>query len=379
MRPSLPQNIVKNIISFVDDRSTLHHCALTCRGLLPASRLNLLYDVAISPAKFNHLASMASVAFLAPYFYSLQLSDDERQPWIHTFFDRFSVILFHIRYLVLIHLQGQKHPVVPIDSLPRHRYTSLRTLTISNGTFDSFVHFQNLVNAFPQVSRLMVEGVEWSPFRVSSEGMESRGPLLEQLWFNSRNGGEVTMLVDWIIRTPSALTIRDLNVASRGNLSGQDFPAVQRLTSSLGQSLEHFEISLRHWSENNGIDLSRNTCLQTLYVRDVDSGTWNNFRLLLDERVSPAALTRLSFDLHIPTLEDFHALQACFQAGLDGVFTQKGFSQLQGFTVWLRAAPPSMTPLELVKALELCMPALPSGCLCQVKPWWDLGLGRRSV
>ena len=250
MGPSLPQNVVRTIIAFVDDRPTLHQCALTCRGLLPASRLNLLYDVAINPARFNHLASMASVAFLAPYFYSLQLSDDERQPWIHTFFDRFSVILFHIRYLVLIHLQGQKHPVVPIDSLPRHRYTSLRTLTISNGTFNSFAHFQNLVNAFPQVSRLMVEGVEWSPFRASSEGMESRGPLLEQLWSNSRNGGEVTMLVDWIMRTPSALTIRDLNVASRGVLSGQDFPAVQRLTSSLGQSLEHFEISLRHWSES---------------------------------------------------------------------------------------------------------------------------------
>ena len=125
--------------------------------------------------------------------------------------------------------------------------------------------------------------------------------------------------------------------------------------------------------------MSQNTCLQTLYVRDVDSGTWDNFRFLLDECVSPAALTRLSFDLHIPTLEDFHALQAFFQGGLDGVLTRKGFSQLQGFTVWLRAAPPSMTPLELVKAFEPCMPALPSVCLCQVKPWWDLGLGRRSV
>lgn len=250
MRSPLPQHVVKAIIAFVDDRPTLFHCSLTCRELLPASRLNLLHDVAINPARFNHLASMASVAFLAPYFYSLQLFDDERQPWIHTFFDRFSVILFHIRYLVLIHLQGQRHPVVPIDSLPRHRYTSLRTLTISNGTFSSFAHFQNLVNAFPQVSRLMVEGVEWSPLRSACGGVESRGPLLEQLWFNSRNDGEVTMLVDWIIRTPSALTIRDLNVASRGVLSAQDFPAVQRLTDSLGHSLEHFEVSLRHWSQS---------------------------------------------------------------------------------------------------------------------------------
>ncbi|KAI1784858.1 hypothetical protein LXA43DRAFT_900913 [Ganoderma leucocontextum] len=379
MRSPLPQNVVKTIIAFVDDRSTLYHCALTCRGLLPASRLNLLYDVAINPARFNHLASMASVAFLAPYFYSLQLFDDERQPWIHTFFDRFSIILFHIRYLVLIHLQGQRHPVVPSDIFPRHRYTSLRTLTISNGTFDSFAHFQNLVNAFPQVSRLMVEGVEWSPLCSTSGGTESRGPLLEQLWFNSRNDGEVTMLVDWILRTPSALSIRDLNVGSKGVLSAHDFPAVQRLTDSLGQSLEHFEVSLRHWSQNSGMDLSRNTCLQTLYVRDVDAGAWENFLLLLGHRVSPTALTHISFDLHVPTLEDFHAFQACFQAGLDdGVLAQKDFSQLQGFTVWLRAAPPSMTPLELVKAMELCMPAFPSGCLYQVKPWWDLGLGRRS-
>ena len=127
------------------------------------------------------------------------------------------------------------------------------------------------------------------------------------------------------------------------------------------------------------MDFSQNTCLQTLYVRDVDSRTWENFRLLLGERVSPAALARLSFDLHIPTLEDFRAFQACFKAGLDGVLAQRGFSQLQGLTVWLRAVPPSMTPLELVKALELYVPALlPSGCLYQVKPWWDLGLGRRS-
>lgn len=127
------------------------------------------------------------------------------------------------------------------------------------------------------------------------------------------------------------------------------------------------------------MDLSRNTCLQTLYVRDVDSRTWENFRLLLAERVSPAALTRISFDLHIPTLEGFRAFQICFKAGLDGVLAQKDFSQLQGFTVWLRAIPPSMTPLELVKAFELYMPTrLPSGCLYQVKPWWDLGLGRRS-
>ncbi len=400
MRSPLPQDVVETIIAFVDDRSTLYHTALTCRGLLPASRLNLLHDVAVNPARFHHLDSMTSVAFLAPYFYSLQLFDDERQPWIHTFFDRFSMILFHLRYLVLIHLQGQQHPVVPTDSLPRHCYTSLQTLTISNGTFDSFAHFRNLVNAFPQVSRLIVEGVEWSPLCSASEGMESRGPLLEQLWFNSRNDGEVTMLVDWITRTPSALTIRDLNVTSRGVLSAPDFPAVQRLADSLGRSLEHFEVSLRHWSQSkltflrsdcqlhlmsgrvamldNGMDLSRNTCLQTLYVRDVHSGTWDYLLLLLRSRVSPAVLTRLSLDLHIPTLEDFHAFQACFQAGLDGVLAQRDFSQLQGFTVWLRAAPPSMTPLELVKAFELCMPALPSGCLYQVKPWWDLGLGRRS-
>ena len=247
----LPQNVVHTIIAFVDDHATLCRCALSGRELLPASRSNLLYDVVITSPKFEHLASMGSVAFVAPYFYSLQLCDDEKEPWIHTFFDRFSIILLHLRYLVLIQLQANIHPVIPSDSIPRHRYTSLTTLTISHGTFQSFPQFQVLVCAFPQVVRLTIEGIEWNgPSCGEPSDLGPHGPLLEQLWFNARNEGDVTTLVDWILCTPSAQSIRDLNLCTRGVLSTYDLPAVQKLAESLGPSLEHFEISLHHWSQS---------------------------------------------------------------------------------------------------------------------------------
>ncbi|TBU39832.1 hypothetical protein BD309DRAFT_397611 [Dichomitus squalens] len=379
MHSRLPRNVVHTIISLVDDRATLCRCALSGRELLPASRLNLLYDVAITPAKFNHLACMGSVEFLAPYFYSLQLCDDRNEPWIHTFFDRFSLILLHLRYLVLMQLQAHMHPVIPSDSIPRHRYASLTTLTISNGTFQSFPHLQTLVCAFPHVIRLIIEGVEWKRSCGDSSDLALHGPLLEQLWFNARNEGDVTTLVDWILCTPSAHSIRDLSLCSRGVLNAYDMPAVERLAESLGPSLEHFEISLRHCSQNDGVNLSSNTCLRSLYVRDVGSGTWDSFALLLGQRISPAALTCLSVDLHIPTAEDLHAFEVDFQAGLDNILPKKAFSRLQAVTVWLRSAPPSMTPLELVNVMELCRPTLPSGCVYQVKPWWDLRSGQHSA
>ena len=109
------------------------------------------------------------------------------------------------------------------------------------------------------------------------------------------------------------------------------------------------------------------------------SQSWDNLALLLSRRLSSAALERLSLDLYIPTLEDLHACEAHFQAGLDDILTKDAFSRLQVVTVWLRAAPPSVMPLELVGAMELCKPALPSGCVFHVRPWWDLGLGRHSA
>lgn len=119
------------------------------------------------------------------------------------------------------------------------------------------------------------------------------------------------------------------------------------------------------------MDLSPNTALRTLHIRNVDASSADCLVLLLDRRIYPTNLVSLMLDLHITTQCAVDSLAApCSE--VSRILSRTIYSSLESVTVWLREIPPSSCTRALLSVVEGWMPELRSLSILHVKPWWNL-------
>ncbi|KAI0630981.1 hypothetical protein C8Q77DRAFT_1219219 [Trametes polyzona] len=377
MPDTLPFSVIIRILNSLTDRDTLCSCALACRQWLPASRYNLFYRVAISRrSNFDCLVRVAKsphIAHSLKNVHSLQLWEDQERPWIHLFPLLFSRSLPRMFFLTLGDFVWDVFP------LPRSFYAidfhlpSVTNLELIDGNFYNFAEFRRLVGAFRRLTRLVVKNVGW---RVAPQGslcaFESSHPRLDTLWFNSSCEGAVTALVEWLIRTPSKTTLRDVQIWQQyvGNL-----PSLQRFTQTLGCHLEYFQVSLKSWTRDRYLDLSRNTSLRSLHIRDVDASSCRILSLFLEALAPARDLADLALYLCIPTLAALCALKAFWADAADALVRDGRFRALRTVRVWLCEAPPAavVPTADLLRELRGWMRLLETRALVHVSPWLSLG------
>ncbi|OBZ67510.1 hypothetical protein A0H81_12544 [Grifola frondosa] len=230
MVPVLPPEVTDCIIDALHDRQTLCSCALTCRNWLPASRYNLFYRITINKRPN----------------YDALLWEDKERPWVHVIPHVFSIHLRNVRFLTIGDFIWDTFRLPPSFYTLGTHFTSVSTLELCSGRFSTFSEFRRLICAFPQLSRLFVQDTEWSrsprtPLPSTHHAFTMDRPRLELLWFDSAAEGGVITLLDWLLRTPSAQSISDLQLWTQGR---SEFVACENILESLGPSLEHFQLSL---------------------------------------------------------------------------------------------------------------------------------------
>lgn len=246
----LSPEIVKTVVSHIDDRETLCNCSLTCRRWLPASRFYLFRNISIkNRASYDILVRVRDVPYISQAFnnlYSLQLWEDQARPWLYLVPLTLGHRLGRVHLLTLLRFQWQEFPLHRSFYTIGYRMFSITTLTLVGGTFSSFAEFRRVVCSFESLSELILERVAWCGSPVYSHGTPvSRFPRLELLWVNSGSEGVVAALVDWLLGTASASSIRDLQLGNSGVQSSSDLPGIQRLTRALGASLMNYQMSLQ--------------------------------------------------------------------------------------------------------------------------------------
>ncbi|RDX41469.1 hypothetical protein OH76DRAFT_1467201 [Lentinus brumalis] len=356
----LPTEVVDVLVSYIDDPHTLCSCSLTCRRWLPASRFHLFRNLSIpSRASYDILVRLRDAPHISPSFaniYSLQLWEDPDKPWLYLVPLIFAQRLTHVRLLTLLKFRWHEFPLHPSFFTIGFCLASITSLTLVGGTFHTFTEFRRLVCAFGHLTELIVERVAWrNPPMYSRCAYHAPSPRLQLLWLNSGCESTVTSLVDWLLCTPSARSIRDLQLGNYGTQSVCDMTAAQRLTAVLGPVLENYELSLR----------------LTLHIRNVDLSSCGYLALLLGRRVYPASLVHLSFDLYIAGQESLELFAAPWTQ-VDVILAGEVFSSLQMVTIWLRQVPPASSVGLLVETVEEWLLRLKSRSLLHVKPWWNL-------
>ncbi len=246
----LPTEVVDVLVSYIDDPHTLCSCSLTCRRWLPASRFHLFRNLSIpSRASYDILVRLRDAPHISPSFaniYSLQLWEDPDKPWLYLVPLIFAQRLTHVRLLTLLKFRWHEFPLHPSFFTIGFCLASITSLTLVGGTFHTFTEFRRLVCAFGHLTELIVERVAWrNPPMYSRCAYHAPSPRLQLLWLNSGCESTVTSLVDWLLCTPSARSIRDLQLGNYGTQSVCDMTAAQRLTAVLGPVLENYELSLR--------------------------------------------------------------------------------------------------------------------------------------
>ncbi|KAI8976633.1 hypothetical protein BD414DRAFT_422849 [Trametes punicea] len=370
-----PQEVVYRIIEAIDDRDTLRSCALVCRQWLPASRYHLFQRILIaSHSSFETLVQVRDAPHIAPAYEnvrSLQLRDDKERPWLHLF----PLLLFPDRFPRLFFLtMGQfawdKHPLPRTFLHSCTQFRAVTTLNLSDGIFYSFAEFRRLVGAFKQLRRLFVDNVGW---RYSSQhpagSSPSTSPRLQLLWFIPACTGAVPALVDWLLSSASVESLTDLQIRES---DGHDLPEIQRLTRILGPHLEHFQVSLRFWTQDRCSDLSYNTFLRTLHVRDVEASSCRFVAPFLD-RLMPRELVHITFHLHLHSLRELKVVEGVWSDVAD-ILSRDDFLPLQMLAVWVHSAPPAEEiPLaDLQARIRSWMPILDARTFLHVSPWYTL-------
>ncbi|KAI0720802.1 hypothetical protein C8T65DRAFT_788704 [Cerioporus squamosus] len=372
----LPTEVVDVLVSHIDDRHTLCSCSLTCRRWLPASRFHLFRNLSIpTRASYEILVRIRDTPHISHSFaniYSLQLWEDRDKPWLYLVPLVFANRLAHVRILTLLKFRWNEFPLHRSFFTIGFCLASVTSLTLVGGTFHTFAEFRRLVSALEHLTELIVERVAWrNPPMYSRCAYPALLPRLQLLWLNTGCESTVTALVHWLLCTPSARSIRDLQLGNYGTQSACDMRAAQRLTAGLGPALENYELSLQACTIGMSSLAASNTSLRTLHIRNVDLSSCGYLVLLLSRRVYPASLVHLSFDLYIASHESLELLAALWTQ-VDEVLVGEAFSSLQMVTIWLRQVPPASSVGLLLKTVEGWMLGLKSRSLLHVKPWWNL-------
>ncbi|CDO77064.1 hypothetical protein BN946_scf184473.g8 [Trametes cinnabarina] len=354
----LPQQVVDRIIDAIEDRGTLRSCTLVGRQWLAASRFNLLYDVYISSrSSFETFVQVRDAPHIASAYvnvHSLRLVEDEQRPWLHLFPLTFSPILFpHAFFLAFSRFTWDEHPPTPHFYDACTQFTSVTTLDISQGLFEDFTDFCRLILAFKNLRRVFVENVGWhaSP-RGSDWANQSTELRLQLFWMTPVSVDAVGPASDWLLSSGSVETLTDLQIG--------------------GSRLEHFQVSVKAWSSDVSLDLSFNTSLRSLHVRDIDAFTREYLPPFM-KRLSARNLSDLTFHLSIHGLGQMNCLRALC-THIVAILSRDDFPALQVLTVWIREAPPveEISLADLVREVRSWMTIMDGRVFLRVSPWYTL-------
>ncbi|KAI9066837.1 hypothetical protein FKP32DRAFT_1609788 [Trametes sanguinea] len=376
MPPPLPQLVVDGILNAVEDREALCSCALVCRQWLTPSRYNLFYDVCLARrSSFDTFVQVRDAPHIASAFeniHSLRLVDDREQPWLHLFPLIFSPTRFPRTFFMALNSFAWDK-LIPTQSFYTAwaQFDSLSTLDLSHGMFFSFADFCRLVCAFRNLARLFVNSVGWEVTALSPP--ESPQPLprprLQLFWFTPVFTNAVPPLVEWLLSTPSVETLTDLQI---GGQDKENLVDVQRLTRHLGSRLEHFQVFLKAWTDGVSLDLSQNTSLRSMQVREIDASSSLYLAPFLD-RLSPENLSDLTFHISISGLCELHCLRLRWARIVD-ILLRNDFLALRVLAVWVRRAPPAeeISLLDLMDEVRSWMNPLDARVFVRVSPWYTL-------
>ncbi|KAF9069497.1 hypothetical protein BDP27DRAFT_1363330 [Rhodocollybia butyracea] len=277
----IPLEIYEHIISFLDDRSSLKSCSLTCKSWHLTSWKLLFGECAIlihrnNIDKFLEIVERdAHSVTIIRFIRKLRIEQGgsprvplgEQTSDSGTFrYDEYLprlVGFLSVRNLRLGWIRGDTTSITA-DSL-RTNFGAVTTLELNSVIFSSHVHFFDMLHALPQLAVLGLSGFHFNSGRSGDDARNAvaldetpKPPQLQELYCNVSGEDIEDFLFTWIAYH-GPIPVRVLAV---GLLSQQCNSSISRFLTSSGPTIETVKIWEAAVSED--FDLSPCTSLRTL-------------------------------------------------------------------------------------------------------------------
>lgn len=258
--PSLPGEVTDRIIRFVwPHKSTLCSCALVCRNWLPASRVNLFYEVdvyinsAVSYDSWaNEVLRRRDMKPWLSFVRSLILSDprpdhhpsepprrlaprDLQRRRGQRFLHEFANQLPNLQHMTIVNLDWITLPPHWSTHMVLGSYAGVRKFGLRGCHFSSFNTLRRMLSALPLLVHLSMREVGWPPNRVPVLKGPENGfprPALECLIIHGQSATYST-LFEWLVNTPSQHTLKELWYNLRGDWTDAAFRFLRQLSNTV--------------------------------------------------------------------------------------------------------------------------------------------------
>ncbi|KAI8972442.1 hypothetical protein BD414DRAFT_425900 [Trametes punicea] len=169
MLPAIPQDVVEAIIDAVwPDQAALRHCALTCRGWLPRSRYNLLYEVMVcTPHMLSRFSRMLDAAperaELVKDLICMLIHDEVPSSFMQSVCAVLALRLPNLRtFGVTVNVAAPTAASVPLRMAGHMaQFTTVNRLSLYGLQFSSFVDLARMIMALPRLSTIELWRVKW--------------------------------------------------------------------------------------------------------------------------------------------------------------------------------------------------------------------------
>ncbi|KAH9848351.1 hypothetical protein C2E23DRAFT_439912 [Lenzites betulinus] len=320
-RPPLYQRPLPSSLVFYPDTSTTHRHPLFGPAYSPPSIMSdpVTNEVnhgrtILGRSEYDVFVTSNAATGMLPYLSLKEKAqhgqrDTTEQPWIHLFLHQYSGRFASLETLDLENFSWDR--ALGFWTIGTG-FPSITTLTLDNGTFQSFEQFHNVVFACKNLTKLTMTNTKWhvGPTRSLYDATEAC-PKLEAVWFrNSTFQDAVPALVDWIVKTRLWETVSDVVLFAK---RPSDLDKIRELTGTLGTRLTHLQISMNFATPDNFPDLSKNSSLRELSLWDIDKSSCQALCPLL-KRLSLAKLRRFKLRLTIPSQDDLNTMETPLKA-----------------------------------------------------------------
>ncbi|KAH9945586.1 hypothetical protein B0H21DRAFT_427058, partial [Amylocystis lapponica] len=239
--PILPPEITDRIIDCLRGNPwALCACALTCQTWLPRSRYNLFRTLLIrNRASLESLVALARGPYTLPFFdpvhelflYERDMlppptpqsfphrtvegySVKQRRPFVHLVPLRLPQVVLSVQVLHIEGLDWRAQPVHPSAPVSFAAFRAVSALTLQHTEFGSFGELQRVLCALPALAALVLHNVRWANDSAPRATAHSRcaQPRLSTLCLHRCPTKEGSALLDWVARTPSSHSLRELQL-----------------------------------------------------------------------------------------------------------------------------------------------------------------------
>ncbi|KAI0944697.1 hypothetical protein AcW1_002347 [Taiwanofungus camphoratus] len=312
MSQTFPTEVFELVISFVRDYKTVLACSLTCRAWVPRSRYYLFRQVQfLNPQRLDQFAELVTAnPFLGSLVRELYipLGDGQHSPRSKVF-AMFPFVLAHrlpaVEHLLIGPFGNNPIGVNQLEIPSFHQqylhtmseFASITRIDLWNTRFHSLTEFGRFVCSLPGLCILNCSEVSWKTDAYSPHAFKPRkadGRLHRLFMVAVPFSAD---MVNWLL-VPMSVTACLANIVLP-SIYDNEIEHAARLLEAVGPSLHHLAIGfgVRESEKTSGLEqngevrdigrvpdlkqaverrlnLRRNDCLRTIYLRFNNSGGW---------------------------------------------------------------------------------------------------------